>query len=142
MTQLSGTPNGVGAYHINGGVNGETSEGIVAIFNANTSATNITLPEGNWVVYVNGEKAGTEALGNATGTVSVDASSAMILVKGEAVEPPVETTPNETTPNETTPGSSVEQPKDNGKLNTILIVGIVLGVLACVAVGFIAFKKK
>ena len=142
VTQLSGTPNGVGAYHINGGVNGETSEGIVAIFNANTSATNITLPEGNWVVYVNGEKAGTEALGNATGTVSVDASSAMILVKGEAVEPPVETTPNETTPNETTPGGSVEQPKDNGKLNTILIVGIVLGVLACVAVGFIAFKKK
>ena len=27
-------------------------------------------------------------------------------------------------------------------IDTILIVGIVLGVLACVAVGFIAFKKK
>ena len=107
-------------------------------FGANIAvATGGTVEPISVALTINGE-----ALGNATGTVSVDASSAMILVKGEAVEPPVETTPNETTPNETTPGGSVEQPKDNGKLNTILIVGIVLGVLACVAVGFIAFKKK
>ena len=41
----------------------------------------ITLPEGDWNVYINGEKAGTEVLETVEGTVSVAGISAVVLVQ-------------------------------------------------------------
>ena len=77
------------AFNILGG-NGETSDGLFVIFNAKNSAATVTLPEGNWNVYVNGQKAGTEALSSHTGSVTVDGISAMVLVKEDSVvKPPV-----------------------------------------------------
>ena len=83
MTPVTGLPNGVVAYNINGGVNGEKAEAIFAAFNATKSAATVTLPEGEWHICVNGEDAGVTSLGTATGTVSIDAQSALILVKGD-----------------------------------------------------------
>ena len=61
---------------------GETE--ILSIFNASsTSDATVTLPEGEWNVYVNKEEAGTEVLETVSGTVSVESTSAMILVKVE-----------------------------------------------------------
>ena len=83
VTPVTGLPNGVVAYNINGGVNGEKAEAIFAAFNATKSAATVTLPEGEWHICVNGEDAGVTSLGTATGTVSIDAQSALILVKGD-----------------------------------------------------------
>lgn len=74
------------AFQINGGINGETAESLFVIFNASAEAVDVTLPEGKWTVYVSGDKAGTEVLGAAEGTVSVEGISAMVLAKDGATE--------------------------------------------------------
>ena len=71
----------VTAFHLTGGIEGETADAMYVVFNPNTESTNITLPEGKWNVYINGEKAGTEVLKTVSGTVTVDAISAMVLVQ-------------------------------------------------------------
>lgn len=81
ITSMEDLESNVLAFQINGGVNGEPSDGLFVIFNPRKAATTVTLPEGNWTIYVNGEDAGTTALGTAEGSVSVDAISAMVLVK-------------------------------------------------------------
>ena len=108
----SGLDANVVAYTINGGINGETVESIYAIFNANSTAKTVTLPEGEWHICVNKNEAGVYSLGTVSGTVSVDAISAMILVKGDVEAKPVE---------------PIEEPASTNW-------GIVIGVVAAVAV--------
>ena len=108
----SGLDANVVAYTINGGINGETAESIYAIFNANSTAKTVTLPEGEWHICVNKNEAGVYSLGTVSGTVSVDAISAMILVKGDVEAKPVE---------------PIEEPASTNW-------GIVIGVVAAVAV--------
>ncbi len=67
-------------YQLNGGANGETSNGIVVILNPSKNVKNVKLPIGNWNIYVDGEKAGTEVLGTAKDSVEVQPISAMVLV--------------------------------------------------------------
>lgn len=73
------------AYVLNGAnVAGETSKQILIAFNPYDTEKNLTLPEGDWEVCVNGEQAGIEAIGEAvTGTLTMDALSAYMLVQGE-----------------------------------------------------------
>lgn len=86
VTAVTGLEANVVAFHVNGGVNGETSDGLFVIFNANNAETEVDLPEGNWDVYINGEKAGTEVLATITnGKAVVEPISAMVLVKSDAV---------------------------------------------------------
>ena len=80
ISAIPDTETNVIAFHIASGANGEANE-LVVIFNPRKEATSVTLPEGNWNVYISGDKAGTEVLGSAEATVSVDAVSAMVLVK-------------------------------------------------------------
>ena len=80
---------------LNQGGNGEDAE-IVSIFNAGAETATVTLPEGEWNVYVNKDNAGTEILDTVEGEVEVEATSAMILVKAEEEEVPEESVP--TTP--------------------------------------------
>ena len=83
---VSGLDTNVVAFKINGGVNGETADALFVIFNANKEKTTVELPEGNWNVYVSGEKAGTEVLKTIkNGTVTVDGISAMILAQDDNV---------------------------------------------------------
>ena len=82
-----GLEENVTAFQINGGVNGEKADSIYVIFNPNEEATEITLPEGKWNIYINGEDAGTEVLAKASGTVTVDAISAMVLVQESGSSP-------------------------------------------------------
>ena len=70
-------------------VEGEKADSILVYFNPNPEATQITLPEGEWNVYINGEKAGTEVLEKVSGTVTVDAISAMVLVQETGFNPVV-----------------------------------------------------
>ena len=81
ITSVDGLDDNVLAFRINGGVNGETSDGIFVIFNPNNAATSVTLPDGAWDVCVDADHAGTEALTTVSGSVSVEPISAMVLVK-------------------------------------------------------------
>ena len=54
---------------------------MIAIFNAGIHSQTVTLPAGKWGICINADKAGTEALAQVEGTVSVEAISPMVLVK-------------------------------------------------------------
>jgi len=113
ITRLSGLADEVLGFQINASaVEGETAESILVYFNPNTEATEITLPEGNWNIYINGEDAGTEVLAKANGAVTVDAISAMVLVQ------------------------------ESGSSPVLLIVGLVVIAAAGVGVFFAMKKKK
>ena len=69
------------AFQIDGNAAGD--DDIYVIFNAGRSATTVTLPTGEWTININKKNAGTESLGTATGSVSVDGISAMVLTKAD-----------------------------------------------------------
>ena len=126
LTFVEGLDANVVAYTIENSPNGEIAEDIFVIYNGNADSTQITLPEGKWDIYVNGEKAGCEVLGTAEGTVTVEGISAMVLTKGTSGNEAVETA-----------GQNAES--SHGILSTVLIcAGVVLGVVAVVVI----VKKK
>ena len=83
ITPLTGLDFNIVGCHIAAGANGEENE-FVVIFNPNTDATTVTLPEGEWTVYINGEDAGTTPLGTCSGTATVEPITALVLVKAPA----------------------------------------------------------
>ena len=74
-----------------------------------------------------GDKAGTEPLGTASGTVTVEARSTCVLVKEKAAEPETTAPAETTTTPATQPDADTETP-----------VGIHPGVILCIAVGIVA----
>ncbi len=87
ITKLGGLDFNVVGFHIAAGANGEASEFIV-VFNPTPSASTVNLPEGEWTIYINGDKAGIQALGTATGTATAEPISAMVLAKVDEREFP------------------------------------------------------
>ncbi len=81
---------GVIAYTINGGANGETAEKIMVVYNPLTTDSTVTLPDGDWDVYVNNTTAGDAVLSTENGTVTVPAISAMVLMQGYVAPTPDE----------------------------------------------------
>lgn len=81
VAPVAGLDANVVAFDIQGGINGETADELFVIFNANEAGTTVTLPEGSWNVYINGENAGTEVLDTITGSATVEPISAMVLVR-------------------------------------------------------------
>ena len=82
-------------FEINGKstVEGEVSDNIVVIFNANKSSKTVDLSsygdfETDWKVCINGQNAGTAVLDTVSpdASVTVDAISALVLVQGETVD--------------------------------------------------------
>ena len=82
LTFTEDAPEGVIAYSLLGSPNGEIAEKIYVIFNPNGEDVTVTLPEGTWDILVNGDKAGTESLGQVEGSVDVARISAMVLTSG------------------------------------------------------------
>ena len=68
-------------------------DAIISIFNADSAAQTVELPEGKWAVCVNKTTAGTETLAVVEGTVEVEGTSAMILVAADPDAPLTETEP-------------------------------------------------
>ena len=81
ITEMDNLPNEVNGFVITGGMEGEKADAICVIFNPNKTETTITLPEGDWNVYINGEDAGITKLSTVSGEVTVGAISAMVLVQ-------------------------------------------------------------
>ena len=126
----SGLPANVLAYQVNGGVNGEKADAIFSVFNANANEVSVNLPEGEWTIFVNGEKAGTTALGTASGSVKVGARSAMILVQGD-VEEPGQTDPTQAT-----------QPGGNDDAGNGIIIALVIAIVVVIAAIVVILIKK
>lgn len=127
------------AYQIAGGANGEASDGIVVVYNPSNEKINVDLPDGEWGIYVQGDKAGNELLGTATGSVSVDAVSCTILVKGNKAN-------TDTNGNGNGNGNAAKD--DNAAIvktgdsstRTIMFIGI--GVVALAVVTVLVAKRK
>lgn len=133
VTTITDVEYNVTAFHITGGANGEEND-IFFVFNPRTEATTVALPEGNWTVYINGEDAGTTALGTAQGEVTVDAISAMVLVNdGEAAEVPA---------TEATEPAAEEAPASSPNVGIIIAVIAAVAVIAIAAVVIIKKRKK
>lgn len=149
---VEGLPANVTAFEINGGVNGETSDGLFVIFNPNEQVEEVELPEGVWDVYVNHEKAGTEVLATiADGKASVEPISALVLVKGtgEAVsrDEQNESSDTDTASDESTESGAGQEAADtekeaSGKNNAPIIAVVVVVALGAVVGGIVAVKKK
>ena len=114
IENLTGLDFNVTGFHILPGANGEEHE-FVMIFNPRSEATMVTLPEGKWDIYVDGENAGLEVLGSAETEVSVAPISAMVLVK---------------------------QTQQNSKTNLLIPGGLALGVAATMLFLLKKFRKK
>lgn len=143
---VEGLPANVVAFQVNGGVNGETSEGLFLIFNPNNRTEEITLPDGVWDVYVNGEKAGTEVLATITnGKASVDPISALVLVKGTGTMIREEENP-EDGGNVSAETEGAENPEiaEDGSLGSGGLVAVVCiaAVIAVAGIGFAVLGKK
>lgn len=84
LTFLSNLKGNAIGYTITGSPNGEKAKEIMVIHNGNNKSIDIPLQGSDvWKIYINGEKAGTEVLEEATGSVTVDAVSTTVLVKEE-----------------------------------------------------------
>jgi len=98
VSALDSVEKGVAAFTLNGGANGETAEQIMVVYNPFSEDTKVTLPTGNWDIYVNDVAAGNTVLGTVSGEVSVPRISAMVLVKGYKAPEPSEESSKEPEP--------------------------------------------
>ena len=123
LTFVDGLDANVVAYTIGNSPNGEISESLYVVYNANKESVKVTLPEGNWNVYVNGEKAGTESIDTVSGEIEVSGISAMVLAKG-------------TTSSAQTSASSIIS-----SANIVIIMMIVVVLFLAVAITVVVVRK-
>ena len=120
-------------FKVKGGQEGESAEEIYLFFNANEDAVEYTLPEGEWDVCINGEKAGTGSLAKVSGAVSIDPLSALVVVKGMPVESSSENTSEP---------SGEENGGQKSKTGTHIAIGIAGGVTALAVIGLALRNRK
>ena len=146
------------AYQLNAKANGDTADGIFVIFNPSKNTKNVTLPEGNWNVYVQGDKAGTEVLGTAKGSIDVAPISATVLVCEDGTVKPVEPNNGGNGDNSNvTPGASdnnknndAAKPADNAAPNqavrtgdnTLVTIALIVVMLVACASAVVVLRKK
>jgi pullulanase len=129
-------------YEITGGMDGESAEEIYLVFNANDEDKTIPLPDGDWNVYINSEKAGTTPLETISGEATVGAISALVLVKETGVN--VSADASETSVTEI--GSTGEAASDSASSPQAAVIVLIciaaVAVLVAVVLGMRASKKK
>jgi pullulanase len=82
LTFLNNLEANVVGYTIDNSPNGESATSLCIIYNANKAATTVTIPSGDWNVYVKGNQAGTEILETITGgQITVAPISTIVLVQ-------------------------------------------------------------
>ena len=133
VTSVSGLDSKVTAFHITAGAGGEEHD-LYFIFNPRAESTSVTLPNGQWDVYVAGDRAGTEVLDTVKGTVEVEAISAMVLVKSGESDPLPQ-------PTESQQPADPEPAPANGS-PAGFIIGAAVVVAAAAAVAVVLLKKR
>ena len=140
---VEGLPANVVAFQVNGGVNGEISEGLFLIFNPNNQAEEITLPDGVWDVYVNGEQAGTEVLSTiVNGKASVEPISALVLVKGTGAMVRDEETPAESADTSTGAEDAAASGENVSGSGVLIAAVCAVAVIAVAGIGFAVLQAK
>lgn len=71
----------------------EPAEAIYIIFNAAKKEKTVSLPKGEWCVFADGSRAGTEMLRTEEGHVKVEGISAAVLIQNKRVEKPEKRSP-------------------------------------------------
>lgn len=123
------------AFMIKGGANGEASDGIVVIYNPSGSDISVDLPDADeWGIYVQGDKAGTELLGTAKGSVSVKATSCTVLSKNAA-----SVNNGGSSSNNKDDNAAIVQTGDSG-VRTVMLIGV--SIIALIAVAVLAVKRR
>lgn len=131
LTFVDGLGSNIVAYKIENSPNKEIAEELFVIYNGNKEKVTIPLPEGEWEIYINGEKAGCEVLGTASQSVEVEGISAMVLTRGTSKYAAEDKDVSQT------------DGKENGSSASAL-PGILLGLggICLAAAGVIYFKKN
>ena len=137
VTAIDRLDENVLAFQINGGVNGEVSDGLFIIFNPNASETSVKLPDGSWDVYVNASTAGTEALSTITGSATVEPISALVLVKSENAAASSTDDTEQAAPSETE-----ETVVTTNGINPAVVAVIVIAVVAVIGAVVFFLRKK
>ncbi len=140
VSVVDGLDANVVAFNVKGGVNKEVADGIFVVFNSNNAETTVTLPDGDWKVCVNAEKAGTDVIETVSGSVKVAPISAMVLVKGETVDADAYKTAEKETTAASDSNKTTSSKKDNG--STTLIIIACVAVVAVVVIVVVSKKKK
>ena len=65
----------------------EDDDRIFVIFNADTQGISVSLPEGKWQIHIRDDIAGTEAIQEVGGSITVSPISAMVLTQKKAAKP-------------------------------------------------------
>ena len=123
----------VTAFEISQGANGEENN-LLVIFNPGKESYTMELPAGEWDVYVSGQTAGIEVLDTISGTATVEAISAMVLVQDEIPA-------NEVVPNDTAPGCTT----NNGAPDSLVIwiaAAAAVALIAVIVVVTVIKKRK
>lgn len=139
VSRVESVPQNVLAFYLTGGVENETAEEMFVVFNANPEAAEVTLPAGGWSVYINGEKAGTQALEGVSGKVSVAPISAMVLIQDDSV--PVVEQPASAEDGQDENAPTVSEPTEKESVNIVLIGVVCAVVLAVVGAVLIVLGK-
>lgn len=149
VTNLEGLEGNTAALLIDGSVEGEDADRICCIFNGNSTTTDVTLPDGEWKVCVDGKTAGVKYFKTVSGTVTVDAVSALILVQGDRIEASPEDKSNEDNQSTATENAeAIENSENNGSGNekSNKTLPIVLGcsgaVIVLAVIAILLFRKK
>ena len=130
---VDGVDANVVAYTIENSPNGEIAEEPFVVYNANKEPVSVSLPEGEWEIYINGEKAGCEKIGTAQGSVEVEGISAMVLTKGNSGNAQAVADTKEDAEGTAETSGQVTESKGNGIVSTVLIcAGVVLLAVAVV----------
>ncbi|MCM1058099.1 MAG: type I pullulanase [Firmicutes bacterium] len=137
VSRVEDVPQNVLAFDLTGGVEGEIAEEMFVVFNPNTESVEVNLPAGGWSVYINGEKAGTEALEGVSGKVSVASISAMVLIKDDSVPVTEQTDAS----GETSAEETAAEPAQKEGVSVVLIGVICAAVLAVAGIVLIVLGK-
>ena len=141
LTAVEGMDSNVVAFEMKAGANGDSANGMYFIFNANREEKQVALPDGNWDVYINGEKAGTEVLETISGTATVEAISALILVKSEG-EAQADQTGDATEAENAQTDNSASADNAGVSMAGVVIACVVVILLVAVIVVVLNSKKK
>lgn len=139
-TWLDGLDDQVIAYTVKGGVNNEVSDNLLVVYNPNKTETKITLPEGEWKVCVNGEKAGTDVIETVSGELTVSPISCYALVQGETAPAVTDTNTNDDSTTSAAATATPAPSSDNGGSNPLPYIIVIAVVVVMIVV--IVKKKK
>ncbi|MCL2670582.1 MAG: type I pullulanase [Clostridiales bacterium] len=121
---------GVIAFTIDGG----TDDALFVVYNPNREAIEVELPEGEWYVFVNENRAGFRVLDTVTGTVAVAPISCIVLGNDKTDALPYEELPEI--------DDNPDIPSEINPLRWDWIIGVGAGIAVAIAVAVVLISKK